>query len=115
MATRKNDFTEPDKLKALLWCDRHCCLCGKAAGVGIEVAHIDRHKSDFDNAVPLCFDCHAAVGHYNREHPRGKKYSAQELRTRREQVYEQHTRYLVPPVQYSIQQAIPGTSQRRQL
>lgn len=39
MARRKYAFDEADKLKALLWCDRHCCLCGKAAGIGIEVAH----------------------------------------------------------------------------
>jgi hypothetical protein len=87
-----------------LWCDRHCCLCGKAAGVGIEVAHIDPKRNDLDNAIPLCFDCHSKIGHYNDKHPRGKKYSSDELKTRREQVYEQHTRYLVPAVIYVIHQ-----------
>ncbi len=105
MPRRKNDFDEADKLKALLWCNRHCCLCGKAAGIGIEVAHLDPKCSDLDNAIPLCFDCHAAIGHYSREHPRGKKYSIPELRERRDQVYEQHTRHLVPPVTYQLQQA----------
>jgi hypothetical protein len=104
MASRKHDFAEGDKLKALLWCDRHCCLCGKAAGVGIEVAHLDPKRSDAENAIPLCFDCHAAVGHYNREHPKGRKYSILELQTRRDQIYEQYTRRLVPPVTYVIQQ-----------
>jgi len=104
MTKRKKDFAESDKVKALLWCNRHCCLCGKPKGVGIEVAHLDPKRSDLDNAIPLCFDCHAAIGHYNREHPRGKKYSISELRERREQVYEQHTRYLVPPVTYQIHQ-----------
>src|SRR5881628_40520 len=60
MGRRANDFDEADKLKALLWCDRHCCLCGKATGTGIEVAHLDPKRSDLDNAIPLCFDCHAA-------------------------------------------------------
>ena len=104
MARRKQDFAESDKVKALLWCGRHCCLCGKAAGVGIEVAHLDPKISDLDNAIPLCFDCHAAVGHYNRGHPRGRKYSIPELKARREQVYEQHTRHLVPPVHYFLEQ-----------
>jgi hypothetical protein len=104
MAKRRNEFAEADKLKALLWCDRHCCLCGKPAGVGIEVAHLDSSKSDLDNAIPLCFACHAAIGHYNRDHPRGRKYSIPELRARRDQVYEQHTRHLVPPITYIIQQ-----------
>lgn len=104
MVAKTHDFSEADKVKALLWCARHCCLCGKAAGVGIEVAHIDPKSSNLDNAIPLCFDCHAAIGHYNRQHPRGRKYSGRELKARREQVYEQHTRHLVPPVMYLLKQ-----------
>ncbi|MBC8064554.1 MAG: HNH endonuclease [Chlorobia bacterium] len=33
-----------------------------------------------DNGIPLCFDCHADVKHYNAQHPRGTKYSGSELR-----------------------------------
>ncbi len=105
MAKGKYDFDEDDKVKVLLWCTRHCCLCGKAKGVGIEVAHLDPKSSDIDNAIPLCFDCHAAIGHYNREHPRGRKYSINELKQRRNQVYEQHTRHLIAPVRYKLTQA----------
>lgn len=104
MAKRKYDFDESVKVKVLLWCNRHCCLCGKQSGIGIEIAHLDPHSSDPDNAIPLCFDCHAAVGHYNREHPRGRKYSIPELKAGRERVYEEHTRHLVPPVLYKLQQ-----------
>ena len=104
MAKRKHDFSESDKVRFLLWCGRHCCLCDKQAGIGIEIAHLDPQSSDPDNAIPLCFDCHAAIGHYNREHPRGRKYTISELKTRRDQVYEEHTRHLVPPVQYMLQQ-----------
>lgn len=104
MAKRKNDFSEADKVKVLLWCNRHCCLCGKLTGVGIEVAHIEPHLSDIDNAIPLCFDCHAAIGHYNKRHPRGRKFSIVELKARRDQIYEQHTRRLVPPVSYQLSQ-----------
>ena len=68
MASRKYDFNEEQKVKVLLWCARHCCLCGKHCGVAIEVAHIEKGSNDIDNAIPLCFQCHAEVGHYNRSH-----------------------------------------------
>jgi hypothetical protein len=108
---RKGDFTEEDKLKCLLWCDRHCCLCGKPSGSNIEIAHIEPRSSrdrkevdDIDNAIPLCFECHSEVGKYNREHPRGNKYRNRELKTRRDQIYEKYTRHLVPPIAYQITQ-----------
>jgi HNH endonuclease len=94
------DFSEADKIKCLLWSDRHCCLCGKACGVDIEVAHIDeRNKpgsSDIDNAIPLCYDCHGKIGRYNKNHPRGNKYRKEELKARRDQIYDQYTQHLVP-------------------
>jgi hypothetical protein len=104
MARRKHDFSERDKVSVLLWCARHCCLCGKQKGIDIEIAHLDPKLSDIDNAIPLCYDCHAAIGHYNREHPRGRKYSIDELKATRDQIYEQHTRHLIPPVLYKVEQ-----------
>ena len=102
MAKRKHEFSESDKVRVLPWCGRHCCLCGKMAGIGIEAAHLETNRSNIDNAMPVCFDCHAAIGHYNRRHPRGRKFSIIELKARRDQIYEQQTRHLVPPVQYSL-------------
>jgi hypothetical protein len=104
MGRRKGDFSEKDKITVLLWCDRHCCLCGKAAGLDIEVAHLKEGRAGRDNAIPLCFNCHAAVGRYNKNHPLGRKYSLDELKARREQIYEQHTRHLVHPVKYGLSQ-----------
>jgi hypothetical protein len=105
------------RTKVLLWCDRHCCLCKKACGINIEVHHIvpeaDGGSDEIENAIPLCFDCHGRVQHYNSDHPRGTKYKADELRARREQVYEEFTRYLVPPVHYELTQALPNGSARR--
>jgi hypothetical protein len=101
---RKYEFREEDKLRVLLWCGRHCCLCGRQVGVGIEVAHLDPHRPDIENAMPLCFNCHAATGHYNQAHPLGRRYKKEELRARRDQIYEQYTRHLVPPVIYTIAQ-----------
>jgi len=113
MTRRKHDFHEADKIKLLLWCNRHCCLCDKACGTDIEIAHIhEKGPGEIDNAIPLCYDCHARIGHYNRKHPLGNKYKPEELKARREQVYEQHTRALVPPIDYRITQQLSNEMQR---
>jgi hypothetical protein len=105
-------FDQKVRTKAFLWSDRHCCLCKKACGVNIEVHHLVQESEgggdDIDNAIPLCFDCHSEVMRYNEQHPRGTKYKVEELRVRREQVYEEFTRHLVPPVDSQITQMIPG-------
>ena len=109
-------FDQKTRTKALLWSDRHCCLCKKACGVNIEVHHLVQESEgggdDIDNAIPLCFDCHSEVMRYNEQHPRGTKYKVEELRVRREQVYEEFTRHLVPPVDSQITQMIPGGKPR---
>jgi len=111
------DFSKDDKIKALLWCNRHCCLCGKACGSNIEVHHIvpieQGGSDDIDNAIPLCFDCHKEVGSYNEKHPIGSKYRAEELKVRREQIYEEQTRHLVPAVYYGVTQQLPDGSKRQ--
>lgn len=63
-------FSEEDKLKCLLWSDRHCCVCDTPCGLDIEIAHIDpKGGEDFDNAIPVCYKHHAEIGRYNKEHP----------------------------------------------
>jgi len=103
-------FSSNIRTMVLLWCDRHCCLCKKACGVNIEVHHLVQESeggsNDIDNAIPLCFDCHSEVTRYNEKHPRGTKYKVDELKTRREQVYEEFTRHLVPPIHYEITQQL---------
>ena len=102
---RPPEFSEDDKVKMLLWCARHCCLCGRNASTDIEIAHIDRRAGNgLDNGIPLCYDCHAKIGHYNREHPRGNKYKPRELRARRNQIYDEHTRNIVPPIHFYLDQ-----------
>lgn len=105
MGKRKHDFKDDDKIKVMLWCGRHCCLCGKFSGIGIEVAHLEKDDPDIENAMPLCFNCHASVWHYNNNHPKGKKYSIRELKARRNQIYELQTQHLISPVQYKLTQA----------
>ncbi len=70
-------------------CHRRCCICHRFCGVRMEVHHIKQSafngSDDAENLVPLCFDCHAEVGHYNTNHPKGRKYQPNELRLHREQ------------------------------
>jgi hypothetical protein len=90
-------FSEKVKRLSLLWSDRHCCICGKSCGLDIEVAHIDQNGGNGqDNAIPVCFKHHADLGRYNDSHPRGNKYEFQEIKKRREQIYERYTRNLIP-------------------
>lgn len=106
-------FNDEVRLQALLWSDRHCCFCKKPCGTNIEIHHLVPESkggtNDQDNAIPLCFDCHSDVMRYNDDHPKGNKYKPSELKARREQVYEEFTRHLVPPVEAQITQIIPGS------
>lgn len=99
-------FSPELREKLLLWCDRRCCICRRICEVFIELHHIiPQHAGgtdDEDNAIPLCFDCHAKVGHYNDLQPRGTKFKPDELKKRREQVYEEYTRHLVPGLEYRV-------------
>lgn len=38
-----------------------------------------------DNAIPVCFECHAEIHSYNDKHPRGRKFQPDELRLHKEQ------------------------------
>ena len=86
-------FSKATKEEALVAAGRRCCLCIHFKGVRLEVHHIQPESAggsnDFDNAIPVCFDCHADVGHYNPDHPKGNRYSYTELRRHRDRLYDQ--------------------------
>ena len=99
----RKDFKKSDKLRCLLLSDRHCCICDKACGLDIEIAHIDpKAETNFNNAIPVCYHHHAEIGRYNDDHPLGNKYRIEELKRRREQIYEKYTRHLVPPLIFRL-------------
>lgn len=93
-------FPEKVKEDALVACGRHCCICHKFCGNKIEIHHIKpRAKGgadSFDNAIPLCFDCHAEVGQYNSEHPKGTKFSEAELKRHRDNWYKLYAQGKTP-------------------
>lgn len=77
----------------MIACGRRCCLCHRFCGVGMECHHIEPPteggENTFANCIPLCFDCHAEVGHYSPNHPKGTKFSTAELRSHRDRWYTQ--------------------------
>jgi len=68
--------------------NRCCCLCHSYVGLHIEIHHIvpkaQGGTDDLDNGIPLCFECHAKVEAYNRDHPRGRKYQPAQLKRYRD-------------------------------
>jgi hypothetical protein len=73
-----------DEVAALLAaCHRRCCICHCFCGVKIETDHIrptaDGGDDSIANAIQVCFDCHAEIHSYNDKHPRGRKFTAEEL------------------------------------
>ena len=84
-------FSEKIKEDAMVACARCCCICHKRCGNKMEVHHIvpqkDGGEDTFENAIPLCFDCHAEVGAYNTDHPKGVKFSKTELKRHRDNWY----------------------------
>jgi hypothetical protein len=85
-------FDADVKTRMFIRCARLCCLCYKQCGTNIEAAHIIAEKdggpSEEENGIPLCFDCHTEVGHYNDKHPKGNKFRPDELKGRRNHVYK---------------------------
>ncbi|MBU1183060.1 MAG: HNH endonuclease [Proteobacteria bacterium] len=85
-------FPTAVKENALLASGRHCCICHRFCGTKIEVHHIKLESeggtNNHDNAIPLCFNCHADMRSYDSKHPRGTKYSESELKGHRDNWYK---------------------------
>ncbi len=96
-------FAAETKKRALIASARHCCVCHRYKGVRVEVHHIIPQSKggtdEFDNAIVLCFDCHCDAGHYNPHHPRGTKFSKDELSVARDEWYEDVKRNQIEPTQ----------------
>lgn len=108
---KRAPFKPRDVIKILLWCERHCCLCEKPCDTNIEIHHIEREGSkrklsNIENAIPLCFDCHGRINSYNPKHGVGTAYKVKEIKARRDQIYEKHTRHLVPVTFFEITQVV---------
>jgi hypothetical protein len=79
-----------DQVAALLaQCHRRCCICHRFCGVKMETDHIvpkaEAGTDDIENAIPVCFECHAEIHSYNDQHPRGRKFRPEELRRHKDE------------------------------
>ena len=85
-------FSPEVKEDVLVACGRHCCLCHKYCGIKIEIHHIhtkgDGGVDEYENAIPLCFDCHADMTSYDHKHPKGTKFTQPELKRHRDGWYK---------------------------
>jgi len=82
-------FDPAEVEELLIGCHRRCCVCHRFCGVKMEIDHIEPATGDdsghISNAIPLCFECHAEVHHYNPQHPKGRRFAPSELRGHRNQ------------------------------
>lgn len=85
-------FSETVKTELLVKSRRSCCICHRFKGTNLEVHHIvpeaQGGSNVASNGIPVCFDCHADVEHYNSKHPKGSKYSVTELKKHRENWFD---------------------------
>jgi len=55
----------------------------------MEIDHItpqhENGPSNIENAIAVCFECHAEIHSYNDKHPRGRKFQPEELRKHKQQ------------------------------
>lgn len=71
---------------------RRCCICHRFCGTKMETDHIDQKaeggSDEIENAIPVCFECHAEIHSYNDKHPRGRKFRPDELKQHKNQWIE---------------------------
>jgi len=81
-------FPEREATELLARCHWRCCICHRFCGVKMELDHMqssaDGGPDTIDNAMPVCFECHAEIHAYNDRHPRGRKFTPEELRLHKE-------------------------------
>jgi hypothetical protein len=85
-------FSDKVKHEIFVLSARHCCACYEPKGLNIEVHHIiprsQGGEDTLENAIALCFDCHADAGHYFAGHPKGSKLNPEELKKHKEKWFK---------------------------
>lgn len=101
-------FNSDEVSKLLVKCHRRCCICHRFCGVKMETDHIEQRadsKNDsIENAIPVCFECHAEIHLYNDHHPKGRKFQPEEIREHKKQwlkICEKNPEMFIKPLQRS--------------
>lgn len=103
-------FKDKQAEQLLVACHRRCCVCHRFCGVKMELDHMipsaENGTDDIENAIPLCFECHAEVHAYNDKHPRGRKFQPRELQEHKRQWLEicatQPQALIVAPLNHGV-------------
>jgi len=81
-------FNRVEVAGLLAKCHRRCCICHRFCGIKMETDHMipqaEGGDDSIENAIPVCFDCHAEIHSYNPKHPRGRMYTSDELNKHKE-------------------------------
>jgi hypothetical protein len=81
-------FDRAEVADLLVRCHRRCCICHRFCGIKMETDHMKPTakvgNDSIENAIPVCFDCHAEIHSYNLEHPRGRMFTSDELNKHKE-------------------------------
>lgn len=77
-------FNRKEVEDLLVACHRRCCICHRFCGVKMEIDHIEQRadggSNEIENAIPVCFECHAEIHSYNDKHPKGRKFTSREIK-----------------------------------
>jgi hypothetical protein len=102
-------FDRNEVAELLVKCHRRCCICHRFCGVKMETDHItpkaEGGKDEIENAIPVCFECHAEIHAYNDKHPKGRKFTPEEIRGHKEQwlkVCETRPEVFTEPSKYEV-------------
>ncbi|MHC4132329.1 MAG: HNH endonuclease [Planctomycetota bacterium] len=108
MKKRMSGFDRDEVADLLAECHRRCCICHRFCGFKMETDHMNLSgqggTDDIDNAIPVCFECHAEIHCYNKSHPRGRKFTERELQQHKEQwlnICKDNPGIFTQPFQYS--------------
>lgn len=82
-------FDRNEVVDLLVKCHRRCCICHRFCGSKMEIDHIiqkaDGGSDEISNGIAVYFDCHAEIHHYNLRHPKGRKFTPEEVRGHKNQ------------------------------
>lgn len=88
----RKEFPKSVAESVLIRCRRHCCVCDAFCSQKIEIDHIESPDDNSeDNAIPVCFNCHADIKAYNTSHPKGRRFTPNELKKLRDKTFKKYS------------------------
>lgn len=102
-------FNEREKNDLLVACHRRCCICHRFCGSKMELDHVvpraEGGDNTIENAIAVCFDCHAEIHYYNNKHLKGRKFTPDEIKGHKLQwltICREHPEIFVQPLNADV-------------